>query len=134
MAEKYRTRQREKIVKYLEENAGSHLTTEQIANALPDVGRSTVYRALERLEQEGIVRRFVGAAGRSACFQYVGAASPCREHFHLKCTECGKLIHLDCETLAECQAHILREHGFATDLARTLIYGRCLECSRKERQ
>lgn len=132
MAEKYHTRQRKEIIKYLEENVGSHLTPDDIANALPDVGRSTIYRTLERLEQEGIVRRFAGASGRSACFLYIGEAGPCREHFHLKCLDCGKLIHLNCARLSECQAHILAEHGFAPDLARTLIYGRCLECSRKE--
>lgn len=132
MAEKYHTRQREEIIKYLEENAGSHLTTDEIARALPGVGRSTVYRTLESLMKEGLVRRFAGAAGRSACFQYVGEQSPCHEHFHLKCVDCGKLIHLDCAKLAACRTHILEEHGFAADLARTLIYGRCLECSRKE--
>ena len=133
MAERYRTRQREEILNYLEANSGAHLTPDAIAGALPGVGRSTVYRTLERLEQEGSVRRFAGEAGRSACFQYVGEAGPCHEHFHLKCLVCGKLIHLDCEKLTECQVHILKEHGFATDLTRTLIYGRCLECSRKEK-
>ena len=132
MAEKYRTRQRAEIINYLEAHAGSHLTTEEILAALPNVGRSTVYRMLESLVKDGTVRRFAGEAGRSACFQYVGETGSCHEHFHLKCTDCGKVIHLECEKLTECSAHILEEHGFRTDLARTLIYGRCLECSRKE--
>ena len=128
----YRTRQREEIIHYLEGSGGAHLTPQAIAAALPGVGRSTVYRTLEQMAREGLVRRYAGEAGRSACFQYVGAQGPCHNHFHLKCVDCGRLIHLECQTLAECRNHILREHGFAPDLARTLIYGRCGECGKKE--
>lgn len=45
----YNTRQRELILEYIKENADSHLTADDIADALKaeQVGKTTVYRYLE---------------------------------------------------------------------------------------
>ena len=104
------------------------------ANILPprnyeiNIGLSTVYRHLERLVGENKVRKFISSAGESACFQEQNKKC---EHFHLKCTVCGKLEHLSCKTLEEISAHVLSEHGFSIDPAKTVFYGKCRECGAK---
>ncbi|MBQ1555500.1 MAG: transcriptional repressor, partial [Clostridia bacterium] len=53
----------------------------------------------------------------------------CDRHFHLKCTACGRIIHLDCGFMSEFEKHIGEHHGFRVDNARTVIYGLCEACA-----
>ena len=61
-----------------------------------------------------------------------GKAGTCHSHFHLKCTECGVLIHLDCDHLAAITAHVQEDHGFMIDPARTTFYGLCRACAERK--
>lgn len=129
----YRTRQRELIEKTLKALGGKHITAEALTEQLDkngySVGRTTVYRCLERLVEDGVAQKYT-AIGESACYQYLGAAD-CVEHFHLKCTGCGRLIHIECEQLSELASHITAEHGFRVDKLKTVLYGLCEECAKK---
>ena len=124
----YKTKQRALVEGILSENCGRHLTVEQVVELLEKngshVGRTTVYRCLEKLIEEGSVQKYAAAAGESACYQYLNGES-CHEHFHLKCTSCGRLIHIECEHLGELSEHIGSEHGFKVDKLKTVLYGLC---------
>lgn len=132
---KYRTRQRELILNYLIENKDIHVTAEEVSDHLKrrgtSVGRSTIYRYLDRLVSQNIVRKFYLGSGTSACFQYVDDKSACLEHYHLMCTGCGKLIHMECTDLDEIFCHLARKHSFRADPVKTVVYGECAECTRK---
>ena len=97
----YKTRQAQIIFDYIKQNAHSHLTADDIADGVraQGVSKTTVYRQLERLLNEGKIRKYIPQEGKSACFQY--AEETCHSHFHLKCTECNCLFHLECEYLDE---------------------------------
>ena len=127
----YKTRQRTLITNILKENCDIHMTVDDIVFKLngcgDNVGRTTVYRTLEKLVNEGKVRKYT-AENESACFQYLSDGGRCHEHFHLKCTVCGELLHLDCQQVAALAHHILDEHGFSLDTGRTVLYGRCQKC------
>ncbi|MBR2444123.1 MAG: transcriptional repressor [Clostridia bacterium] len=133
MRGEYSTKQREAILAFLCDNS-THSTASEIHKHLRDsgisVGVATIYRTLDRLERDGIVRKMSTGDGKSACYQYIENAK-CHEHFHLKCTGCGALIHLDCHFLEEMEAHILGEHGFQISSGRTVIYGLCQSCTKK---
>ena len=43
------------------------------------VGKATIYRYLEALVEQGMVRKYV-MEGASACYQYIDAASACAQH------------------------------------------------------
>ena len=135
-ASKYKTRQRVLVEEILKLSDGKHLTAENIVEALlkkgEKVGRTTVYRCLENLMNEGKVQRFAAVSGESACYQYIGSAQ-CHDHFHLKCTSCGKLIHIECEHVAELAKHIARHHNFSVDKLRTVLYGVCEDCVNNEK-
>ena len=95
------------------------------------VGAATVYRNLELLTGEGVIRKYETGTGGAACYQLVaGIEEDCAHHYHLKCISCGKLIHLDCETLDELRAHIMEHHDFDIDVTRLVLYGYCTECRR----
>ena len=101
-----------------------------LAEAGMAVGMTTVYRQLDKMVEEGIVKKYILDSSSAACFEYVDNHSECEAKgcTHLKCTGCGKLIHLHCDDLIATERHILEEHGFKTDMTRTVIYGLCDEC------
>ncbi len=133
----YRTRQKETILDCLQQNAEQALTvdeiTERIGRAGEKVGRTTVYRFMETLLGEGRVRKFTDPAGKGAAFQYVPDPTDCERHMHLKCSACGKYIHLDCKTMQQVNAHIFADHQFRVDNSKSLLVGLCADCMKEGR-
>ena len=131
----YNTKQQELILDCLKKSNSVHLTAEDVYSRLKSdgsgVGRTTVYRHLDRLTESGIVRRFTIGDNNSACYQYSGASNECHEHYHLKCSECGKLFHIKCEFLDELAKHIYDDHKFVLDGTKTVLYGLCEACGGK---
>ena len=132
----YRTRQKEELTEYLMKREGTHLTAAQIHDDFRAMGRSvgmaTIYRHLDKLVEEGTVRKYTIGATNSACYEYVGDREESTvDCFHCKCESCGKLIHLHCDELVGIQKHIDATHGFAIDPMRTVFYGICADCRLK---
>ena len=132
----YRTRQKEELTEYLMKREGTDLTAAQLhadfgAMGL-NMGMATIYRHLDKLVEEGTVRKYTIGATNSACYEFIGLheGSPV-DCFHCKCENCGKLIHLRCEELVGIQKHIDATHGFAIDPMRTVFYGICADCRLK---
>ena len=102
---KYKTKQREILLGYLETVPGVHITASDVCEYFKaqgaKIGQSTVYRQLEEAE---------------VCF-------------HCKCEKCGKLIHLHCDELEDIRVHLEQEHHFKMDPLRTVFYGLCDQCS-----
>lgn len=129
----YKTKQRDLILALLINNKNSHLTAEDVFEKLRSggnsVGKSTVYRYLDRLVEEGKVRKFVVDDISSACFQYIDEQDECHEHYHLKCSDCGMLFHVECEYLDDLNKHIFSHHKFKIDNLKTVLYGLCENCA-----
>lgn len=127
----YKTKQGEILLHFLQENAASHFTASEIEMKLKNsgekLGKATVYRRLDRLVEEGLVRRFVADDAKSCCYQYAGDEH-CKEHFHLKCYKCGELLHVECDYLDKMQAHIFEHHGFTVDREKITLCGVCEKC------
>ncbi|MBE6657015.1 MAG: transcriptional repressor [Ruminococcaceae bacterium] len=131
----YRTRQRTAILQHFRAHPHAHFTADELCDALHAkgiaIGKSTVYRALDKLEESGTIRRFTLTPGMSACYQYAeGGGELCHAHFHLKCLVCGILYHVDCDHLDELTAHLGAKHNFTVDYAKTVLYGTCDPCRR----
>lgn len=131
----YRTRQREIIERYIKNYGSRHFTVDSLCAVLAEkgemVGRTTVYRCAEKLTAEGRLRKYVQAAGESACYQYIDNSDHCHEHFHLKCEKCGSLIHMECKVMDDLGEHIKLHHGFDINPLKTVIYGVCERCAAK---
>lgn len=132
-ADGYKTRQRTIIENILKETDG-HITVDALVSLLEtrgeSVGRTTVWRCLERLSDEGRVRKYV-QSGECACYQYIDNGNRCGEHFHLKCEKCGRLIHMECDMMENLSEHIAQNHGFKINPLKTVLYGICGECQEK---
>lgn len=131
----YRTKQKEMLLEYLRSAEGEHVTAGDVceyfkSKGLP-IGQSTVYRRLESLVDEGIIKKYTIDNQASACFEYIG--DECHHEgncYHLKCENCGKLFHLHCDEIDMLQDHIGKEHEFTLDPVRTVFYGTCKDCSK----
>ncbi len=126
----YNTRPLKLITEILAEKSGAHMTAEEILLALRErgenIGLTTVYRNVEKLVLSGEVRKYSGEG--SACFGFSG--EHCAEHFHLKCSSCGKLLHIECDHIERLAEHITRHHGFSVDHTKTVLYGVCGDCAK----
>lgn len=131
---KYKTKQREILLDYFKTVPGVHVTASDVCDYFKShevpIGKSTVYRNLENLVDEGVITKYIIDANSPACFEYAAQGSHNEEAvcYHCKCEKCGKLIHLHCEELEEIQSHFIREHHFKMDPVRTVFYGLCDSC------
>lgn len=130
----YNTKQKEKLTDYFKKNMSRQLTINDIIEEVSgngEAGKSTVYRQIAKMVEDGELLRMNGEDSKSVVYQYMGEGTHCSEHFHLKCIECGKLIHLDCRHLEKIGRHIEEEHNFKIDTRRTVFYGLCERCRNK---
>ena len=129
----YHTAQKARLFSFLQQHADAAFTAEELCDALADtgeVGKSTVYRLLPQLIAEGQVKRFSGSGRRRVLYQAVGCAH-CDAHLHLKCTACGRIIHLD-ESASDAVLHrVLQSSAFAVDEKQTVLFGKCAACGKR---
>jgi Fur family ferric uptake transcriptional regulator len=119
------TPQRLMVLKALS-RGGRHLSAEEIhteiVGAHPSVNLTTVYRTLEMLVDEGIVKRaHLGATRRLYEIRH-------EAHHHLLCLSCSRVEHIAAAHLAEVEAHLDREHGFEVQETTLTSFGTCSNC------
>ncbi len=125
----YKTRQKEEVLRFFEEHPDECFSAKDIIDSpFVRVGEATVFRCLTRLTEEGLLRKYTGVGG--ALYQ-LSSSESCKGHFHLKCTGCGRVEHLDCSVIDDMSRHIAEEHSFSVDISRTVIYGLCAVCRLK---
>lgn len=131
VSEHRNTKQKSVILEFLKHNP-TQITAEDLIFLLHSsgekVGRATVYRFLREMEACGKVKKYTLGEKAGAYYQYVGDDNACNSHYHLMCTLCGKLEHLD-SSVAEAFSKSAREnYGFEIDCGRTVFYGKCKNC------
>ena len=126
----YQTKPKKALIELFGSNEEKRLTIDEIIEALGEKspGKSTVYRLVKKLEEEGTLRRFTRDGSNKAEYQLCGAHC-CAEHLHIKCVDCGLLLHLD----HSAQEELTRTTGFVIDDSRSMLYGRCARCARRAR-
>ena len=127
--QKYNTKQKALLAAFFREHGEKSFTPDEVASALPDVPKSTVYRTISNLEAEGEIRR-TGTEGRAFLYQYQG--SECPGHMHIRCILCGRTEHLDAGT-TEKVAEIIRGSSGFTAVNTTIFDGICRECREKRK-
>ena len=128
----YRTRQQGALEEYFRANPDVCVTADELylyfLNRGEKIGKATIYRILDRMVESGSIRKFLSDGGEGASYQCNDGNRGCPTHFHLKCTRCGAVIHMDCDFMEEFNRHIMEHHRFRVDNGRTIIYGLCEEC------
>jgi len=127
----YSTHQKRELLKFLKERNMQHFSVDDVVFEMQDrgekIGRSTVYRYLELLAEQGTVRKYTGVQGVTQ-YQHVEDDSQCDEHFHMMCSKCGDLLHVDCKLMHTLCRHMMEDHGFQLDPRETILVGVCARC------
>jgi Fur family ferric uptake transcriptional regulator len=140
-SKQYKTRQRAELLSCMKEAGSTHFTAADIASRMHErgstVGLTTIYRLLDKLVEQGQLRRFILGNTGAACYQLVSSgvsAEACRCHYHLKCEKCGRLIHAECAEIDGFTKHMRIEHGFTINHAKTVFYGICEACMAERKE
>jgi Fur family ferric uptake transcriptional regulator len=129
----YNTEQKKMLLDFLERHHDSSYTIDEIVDGLKVAagenapGRSTVYRLMTRLVEERHVQRFAGEGSRRFLYRII-ADDHCRNHLHLKCLGCGKILHLDRETSDALLKSVKEIKDFSISEEDTLLFGNCAAC------
>lgn len=128
---KYNTKQKEIILKYLKQNHEKDLTVEMIVGYIikknKKCSQTTVYRYLKQLVEEGIVRKYYIDNSTSSCYQYI-KEDGCKEHLHFKCEKCGKVVHLNNYNIEKIEDSLEKDYNMILNPSRTILYGKCKDC------
>ena len=132
MKGEYKTKSRNIIVEYLRENADKRFTAKDIVDELSKgsepVNRSTIYRNLERLCQEGRLVKFKETDVNASCYQSSEQHECCNSHIHAQCSCCNKIFHLKNDIFKNVNKKIQAEYGIEIDYGKTVIIGLCNDC------
>lgn len=129
----YCTEQRRMLLGYLGEQGERACTVEEAVAGLRArcgegaPGKSTVYRLMQRLVEEGEVKRMSEGNSRRFVYQRIGGER-CHGHLHLKCRACGRLFHLEDRVSHELARRVATANGFTVSEADTVLLGECAEC------
>lgn len=133
----YATKKRSMILEYLMEHSDKDVTVKEIEEKLnqkeaDSVNMTTIYRYLDKLAKEGMVLKHTSENGKKSTFQYVEPSHECQNHLHMKCSNCGRIYHIDCGFMDELKEHIYKHHHFTLLCKTSMLYGICEECNRTE--
>ena len=131
----YSTKARKYISDFLEDRGENTASAADIINYLKVKGISvdpaTVYRCLNRLCSERLVLKITEEKTKKSLYRFIGGERNCDEHIHIKCTRCGRVMHLECSFMQDIKEHLLKSHGFALRCDGSVLYGLCGDCRGK---
>ena len=127
--ESYNTKTRDAIkeeIKYISDGFTIKELKEILDSKDIKIGLTTIYRTMDILEYEGIVKKYFDEKN-IAHYKYVNDCSSER-HFYLKCSKCEKIYHVDCSCIDELSIHIMQRHKFMIDTRNIILSGICDNC------
>lgn len=102
---------------------------QQAHERLPGLNLATVYRALEALQDAGLVESM--ASGGQMGFALRDRSHP---HHHLVCSSCGAESEVGGEVVAALAATLRRRTGFRLRTDHLTLTGRCRACAESDRR
>lgn len=107
----------------------NHATADEIYTIInkehPSISKGTVYRNLQKLCDEGVIRKrqIPGEADR---YDHI-----CTDHYHGKCVKCGCILDLDMKYISDLQKYINQTEEFEV-LGHDIVFsGICFKCKQK---
>ena len=108
-------------------STNEHRDAEDIYNSLrkrqTNVSRATVYRTIDLLVKNNLVRRLDLGDGRSRFENKMGIA----HHDHIVCLNCRKIVEFMNEDIEEIQEQVAKEMGFEIVRHVHQLFGNCLD-------
>lgn len=123
------TTPRRTLALLLSETIGTDFTVEELWDMVlkrePAVGRATVFRAVEILQELQLLDRIEFADG-SHRFRFCHEAG--QHHHHITCSGCGKVTAVQTCLSVEQIAAVANMADFAIEGHRLEFFGRCAKC------
>ncbi|HTA38517.1 MAG TPA: transcriptional repressor [Candidatus Acidoferrales bacterium] len=111
----------------LEQGVGTHLSMTQLFELArtrqPAIGFTTVYRALTRLRDAGLVAE-INLPG-AECAVYEPMAPP---HAHFRCTVCARVVDVPYTISDGVSDQLGNENGFMIERSEVAFSGHCATC------
>ncbi|MEW5913164.1 MAG: transcriptional repressor [Thermodesulfobacteriota bacterium] len=124
------TTQRQVIMEELRK-VKSHPTAgelcQMVRRRLPRISLGTVYRNLDILSRSGMIQK-LDVAGQEMRFD-----GDIRDHYHLRCLECGGVSDVDLALLTDIDQQVEEASGFEVLGHRLEFVGRCQACRRDKK-
>lgn len=115
------------LTRIFEESQEAISAVDLINRFASEMNKTTVYRILDRFEEDGVVHSFTGKDG----LRWYAPCKKCKpeehthNHPHAQCRDCGKM------TCLEEDIHLPHVSGFQVSSAEVLLVGRCEDCAQK---
>ncbi len=112
----------------------SHLSAEDLYRLVhreyPEIGRSTVYRALKLFCESGVARQVDLRDGRERYEHHYRHP----HHDHMVCETCGSTFEFICREIEALQARVAESIKFTAASHTLQIFGECAACRRRARR
>jgi Fur family ferric uptake transcriptional regulator len=99
---------------------------DELRRRKPPVGRASIYRALDQLEELGLVRRIEMTRGTAA---YERVEPSGHHHHHAICRDCGKMETFEDPALERAIDKLSGRMPFDIDEHDVILRGLCRRCS-----
>ncbi len=131
MPKSYNTKQKSIIEEYFTRNSQRYISVDEIYKNLTEtgtkIGKVTIYRYIDKLMSEGKLHKSYSENNEKSLYR-LGSTSECKNHFHLKCLGCDRIIHLNCSAVSHIAQHLEADHSFSIEPSKTVLYGYCEDC------
>lgn len=130
----YQTAQKKNLIDFMMKHSERTFSVEELCaemekeykgRELP--GKSTVYRLIQQMEEDGTVKRMMKEHSRKFVYQIAGGEH-CASHLHMKCVDCGRLLHMDDDESLRLMAEVMKKNHFEVDGKQTVLVGTCSDC------
>ena len=109
-----------------------HATADEIYNEIvkehKNISRGAVYRNLQRLCEMGEIKKREVPGGPDR-FDHLTS-----DHYHIRCTKCGRVFDVDMKYIADLEKSIENAHGFTFTGHDIVFKGLCPECKNNSKE
>lgn len=130
----YQTAQKKKLIAFMTKHSEKSFSVEELCvemekeyNGTELPGKSTVYRLIQQMTDEGCVKKTAKENSRKFAYQIAGGEN-CAYHLHMKCVDCGRLLHMEDDESLRLMAEVMKKTHFEVDGKQTVLVGTCGDC------
>ena len=125
----YNTSQKTAVLDIFKKNPDKQFSADEVFTMVcsDGCGKSTVYRLLTNMCSDRLLKKYVKEGSKKSVYQLAG--THCSHHIHLRCVECGTVIHLDDVFSRDIQNKIFETQKFTIDESVAILPGKCDSCS-----
>ncbi|MGI5069766.1 transcriptional repressor [Treponema pectinovorum] len=128
----YKTKTSDLIYQFVKSKFEKGFTAFELLEFLKEnglnVNKTTVYRNLDKLTEQGLLIRHKSSLHDGFIYQNTEEKENCHEHIHFQCSKCASVMHLtDKNTVAYIKS-LSKTMGLEIDLDNSTLNGLCPKC------